>query len=140
MFFNSMLISVIQLAAYILASAIINEIGNKNLLGMLIIIDSRHSTRSKCFSFNVVFGLSISGTCAIGLYWARDSISTLLLAAGYISLASVSSTTLISSVVSLFPTSTRYVGHKLFPNWISFEIFHPYAARWQFHWRWCSDD
>ncbi|KAL7023272.1 hypothetical protein ACKWTF_012542 [Chironomus riparius] len=122
MFFNSMLISIIQLIAYLMASFVINAIGNKNLL---------------------IFGLMISGSCAISLYWAKNSITTLLLSGGYISIASLSSTTLVGSVVSLFPTSTRtmtvsllmmfgrlgaVIGNLIFPTLLSLGCFPPFSV------------
>ncbi|KAG5672794.1 hypothetical protein PVAND_002887 [Polypedilum vanderplanki] len=121
MFFNSMLISIIQLFAYLLASFIINAIGNKNLL---------------------IFGLLISGFMSGSLYWAKNSLSTLLLSGGYISISSLSSTTVVSSVVSLFPTSTRtmtvsllmmfgrlgaIIGNLLFPLLLSYGCFPPFS-------------
>lgn len=124
---NSLLISLIQLGLYLMASSIINAVGNRNILSKS---NLRHSRRCKSnqtemikiiltsevqikISLNVsifrstVFGLMISGSCGISLYWAQDTTTILLLSAGYISIASISSTTLVGSIVSLFPTSTR---------------------------------
>lgn len=92
MFSNSMIISVIQLGFYLIASYLINMVGNKNI---------------------IVLGLMIAGSCGISLYWAQDSATTLILAALYISLASLSSTTLVGSIVSMFPTSTRTMNVSL---------------------------
>lgn len=60
-----------------------------------------------------MFGLMIAGSCGISLYWAQDSTATLILAALYISFASLASTTLVGSIVSMFPTSTRTMNVSL---------------------------
>ncbi|CAO1425766.1 unnamed protein product [Diamesa serratosioi] len=92
MYLNSLLISVITLFGYVMASIIINAVGNKNLL---------------------IYGLLISGTCGIALKWAPNSTATLLLAAGNISIGSISSSALVSSIVSMFPTATRTMNVSL---------------------------
>ena len=123
MYLNSLLISVITLFGYMMASIIINAVGNKNLLS--------NGTHKKhiyilWYKFNfaqfvnlinfffvtiswIVYGLLISGTCGIALNWAPNSTATLLLAAGNISIGSISSSALVSAIVSMFPTATRYV-------------------------------
>lgn len=86
-----------------MASSIINAVGNKNILSKKAIINL-------IIDFNfilIVYGLLMSGACGIALYWAKNSLTIILLSAGYISISSIASTTLIGSVVSLFPTSTR---------------------------------
>ncbi|CAO1431496.1 unnamed protein product [Diamesa tonsa] len=92
MYLNSLLISVITLFGYMMASIIINAVGNKNLL---------------------IFGMLVSGVCGILLNWAPNSTATLLLAAGNISIGSIASSALVSAIVSMFPTATRTMNVSL---------------------------
>lgn len=73
----------------------------------------------------LVFGLLISGSCGIGLYWAGNTTTIVLLSAGYISIASIASTTLVGSIVSLFPTATRWsdLFVQTFKAWPSFDLY-----------------
>ncbi|XP_058059675.1 uncharacterized protein LOC131210441 [Anopheles bellator] len=82
----SLIIGGIGVAAYAVTTLMINSIGNRNIL---------------------VYGLLLAGFCGTALYWARSSLVTLLLSAGYITICSIASTALVGSVVAMFPTSMR---------------------------------
>ena len=58
-----------------------------------------------------------------GLYSAKDALTTLLLSAGYISISSITWTALVGSIVSLFPTSTRFASHLTRVNLFSHDYF-----------------
>lgn len=55
----------------------------------------------------LVFGLLISGSCGLGLYWATSSLNTVILASCYVSIGGICSTALIGVIVNMFPTSLR---------------------------------
>lgn len=61
----------------------------------------------KIHNFHIVYGLFAAGTCGIGLFWARDSLTTVALSSLYTTIGSISSTALIGVVVNMFPTSLR---------------------------------
>lgn len=62
----------------------------------------------------LVVGLILSGSCGIGLYFAKDTLATLILSSLYVTISSICSTALVSATVVLFPTSLRYHHYLIF--------------------------
>lgn len=85
-YLNPLIIGCVGVGAYLVTTVLINAIGNRNLL---------------------VYGLATSGCCGLLLYWSKSSTVVLVLSATYITIASISSTGLVGSVVAMFPTSMR---------------------------------
>lgn len=56
-----------------------------------------------------VVGLGIVGSCGIGLVWATNALTTVVLSSIYVSLASIGTTALLGVIVNMFPTSLRFV-------------------------------
>uniref|UniRef100_A0A336JYS3 CSON002395 protein n=1 Tax=Culicoides sonorensis TaxID=179676 RepID=A0A336JYS3_CULSO len=83
---KAMILGAISFVGYLMAGTIINAVGNKNIL---------------------IFGLIFSGSCGISHYFAKDSLSTLILSSLFVTVSSICSTALVSSTVSIFPTSLR---------------------------------
>ncbi|XP_037029687.1 synaptic vesicle glycoprotein 2C [Bradysia coprophila] len=83
---NTIIVGCVGLVGYLIAGALINAVGCKNIL---------------------IYGLCVSGCCGIGLFWARNSMTTVALSSLYTTIGSISSTALIGIVVNLFPTSLR---------------------------------
>lgn len=52
-------------------------------------------------------GLFVAGCCSIGMYWSSSSISTVAIASLFVTMGSISATSVISASVNLFPTSLR---------------------------------
>ena len=59
-------------------------------------------------SLIAAMGLLISGLLGIGLYWSNSGLMTLIISSAFITVACVSTSSLLSAVVALFPTSMRY--------------------------------
>ncbi|XP_058457138.1 synaptic vesicle glycoprotein 2B-like [Malaya genurostris] len=119
MYLNSLIIGLVGVCAYLITTALINSIGNRNIL---------------------VYGLTTSGICGLLLYWAKSRLTILALSATYITIASIGSTALVGSVVAMFPTSMRtmvvsltmmfgrtgsIIGNLLFPYLMSLGCWPP---------------
>ncbi|KAJ6639914.1 Synaptic vesicle glycoprotein 2A, partial [Pseudolycoriella hygida] len=85
-YINTIIVGFVGLGGYLIAGALINAVGSKNIL---------------------IYGLFGAGCCGTGLYWARNSITTVALSSLYTTIGSISSTALIGVIVNLFPTSYR---------------------------------
>ncbi|XP_055387750.1 synaptic vesicle glycoprotein 2B-like [Condylostylus longicornis] len=120
MYVNTMTVALSGIGGYLVAGGLINAMGQKWIL---------------------VFGLLISGSSGIILYWAKDSLATLILTATYVTVGSISSTALLGVTVSLFPTSLRtmivslammfgrlgaLIGNLLFPIFMTLGCIPPF--------------
>ncbi|XP_063701896.1 synaptic vesicle glycoprotein 2B [Culicoides brevitarsis] len=83
---KAMILGAVTMVGYLITGSIINAVGNKIIL---------------------IIGLIFSGSCGICLYFAKDSLSTLILSSLFVTTSSICSTALVSSTVSIFPTSLR---------------------------------
>ncbi|XP_030378173.1 synaptic vesicle glycoprotein 2B [Scaptodrosophila lebanonensis] len=83
---NNLIVSFVGLFSYMVAGSLVNLVGVKRILS---------------------FGLFIAGCCGIGMYWSSSAASTVAIASLFVALGSISSTSVISASVSLFPTSLR---------------------------------
>lgn len=86
MYMNTTLIGIITLIINVIATGVINSVGNKNLL---------------------IATLVISGWLGLSLYWAKTALMVFIATAGYVAIASVATNALVNVTVSLFPTSIR---------------------------------
>ncbi|XP_014096944.2 synaptic vesicle glycoprotein 2B [Bactrocera oleae] len=80
---NNIIVSAAGLVAYCFA---VRAVGAKNLL---------------------IYGLLISGCLGISLYWSVNGLSTLIISSVFLSVAAVSTSSLLGVVLALFPTSLR---------------------------------
>ncbi|EDW43767.1 GM19005 [Drosophila sechellia] len=83
---NNLIVAGAGLVAYMLAGFLVN------LVGVKLIMTS---------------GLLVAGGCSIGMYWSSSAASTVALASLFVTMGSISATSVISASVSLFPTSLR---------------------------------
>ncbi|XP_012260531.2 synaptic vesicle glycoprotein 2B-like [Athalia rosae] len=89
---NSMIISSSTVLGFLLAGTVVNLIGKKNLL---------------------LATFAIPAACTIALNWSPDSTTTLGILAIYITLTSISTTTIVTYMVDLMPTSLRTIAVSL---------------------------
>lgn len=126
-YLNPLIIGCVGVGAYLVTTVLINAIGNRNLL---------------------VYGLATSGCCGLLLYWSKSSTVVLVLSATYITIASISSTGLVGSVVAMFPTSMRtmvvsltmmfgrtgsIIGNLLFPYLMALGCWPPFLMIGSIH-------
>lgn len=126
-YLNPLIIGCVGVGAYLVTTVLINAIGNRNLL---------------------VYGLATSGCCGLLLYWSKSSAVVLVLSATYITIASISSTGLVGSVVAMFPTSMRtmvvsltmmfgrtgsIIGNVLFPYLMALGCWPPFLMIGSIH-------
>lgn len=86
LYVNNIIVSSAGLVAYCFAGITVRAIGAKNLL---------------------IYGLLISGSLGIALYWSVNGLSTLIISSVFLSVAGVSTSSLLGVVLALFPTSLR---------------------------------
>lgn len=114
MYMNTIYVGLTGLVGYVIAGALINALGSKNILSMSGVfrydVDISFKLRDVFFKDMVsvsVYGLSIAGCCGLGLYWANSLLVTVILSSCYVSIGSICSTALIGVIVNMFPTSLR---------------------------------
>ncbi|KAH8244978.1 hypothetical protein KR032_003469, partial [Drosophila birchii] len=83
---NNLIVAAAGLVAYMLAGFLVNLVGVKRIMTM---------------------GLFVAGCCSIGMYWSSSAISTVAIASLFVTMGSISATSVISASVNLFPTSLR---------------------------------
>ncbi|XP_062124945.1 synaptic vesicle glycoprotein 2C-like isoform X2 [Drosophila sulfurigaster albostrigata] len=121
MYINNIIVSACGLVGYFFAGSIIRLVGTKRLL---------------------TYGLFISSILGLALYWSVNSLMTLCLASAFLTVAGVSFSSLLSAVVSLFPTQLRSIvvaitmmcgrlgalsGNLLFPVFIQIGCLPPFV-------------
>ncbi|XP_063912388.1 synaptic vesicle glycoprotein 2B-like isoform X2 [Zophobas morio] len=85
-YINSIIVAVITIIGYVLAGILINALGKKRLLNVLGVI---------------------AGLCAMSMYFAENSLTTIILSSLFVSLGSISINVILAVVVDLFPTTLR---------------------------------
>ncbi|KAH8366605.1 hypothetical protein KR084_006463 [Drosophila pseudotakahashii] len=83
---NNLIVAAAGFVAYMLAGFLVNLVGVKRIMTM---------------------GLFVAACCSIGMYWSNSAISTVALASLFVTMGSISATSVISASVNLFPTSLR---------------------------------
>ncbi|XP_017030530.1 synaptic vesicle glycoprotein 2B [Drosophila kikkawai] len=83
---NNLIVAAAGFVAYMLAGFLVNLVGVKRIMTM---------------------GLFVAGCCSIGMYWSSSAISTVAIASLFVTMGSISATSVISASVNLFPTSLR---------------------------------
>ncbi|XP_017006672.2 synaptic vesicle glycoprotein 2B [Drosophila takahashii] len=83
---NNLIVAAAGLVAYMLAGFLVNLVGVKRIMTL---------------------GLFVAGCCSIGMYWSNTAISTVAIASLFVTMGSISATSVISASVNLFPTSLR---------------------------------
>ncbi|KAH8413996.1 hypothetical protein KR222_000696, partial [Zaprionus bogoriensis] len=88
MYTNNIIVSTCGLVGYFFAGAIVRLVGAKRLM---------------------MYGLLISGLLGIALYWSVSSLMTIIISSAFITVAGVSFSSLLGTVVALFPTQLRSI-------------------------------
>ncbi|XP_002133644.2 synaptic vesicle glycoprotein 2C [Drosophila pseudoobscura] len=83
---NNLIVAAAGLVAYMLAGFLVNLVGVKRIMTV---------------------GLFCAACCSIGMYWSSSAASTVAIASLFVTMGSISATSVISASVSLFPTSLR---------------------------------
>ncbi|KAM8721416.1 hypothetical protein ACLKA7_007311 [Drosophila subpalustris] len=83
---NNLIVAAAGLVAYMLAGFLVNLVGFKRIMSL---------------------GLFTAGSCAIGMYFSSSSASTVALASIFVTMGSISSTSVISASLNMFPTALR---------------------------------
>ncbi|XP_017872285.1 PREDICTED: synaptic vesicle glycoprotein 2B [Drosophila arizonae] len=83
---NNLIVASAGLVSYTLAGVLVNLVGVKRIMFMC---------------------LFAAGSCALGMYWSSSSTTTVALASIFVSMGSISGTSLISASLSMFPTALR---------------------------------
>ncbi|XP_037727027.1 synaptic vesicle glycoprotein 2C [Drosophila subpulchrella] len=83
---NNLIVAAAGLVAYMLAGFLVNLVGVKRIMTL---------------------GLFAAGCCSIGMYWSSSAVSTVAIASLFVTMGSISATSVISASVNLFPTSLR---------------------------------
>ncbi|CAD7093693.1 unnamed protein product [Hermetia illucens] len=119
-YLNSAVVGVTQLLSYFLAGTVINALGNKTILVMVV---------------------TLAGTMGISLYWATNSLTTMIMSAIYVAVGSIGSTAIVGVVATLFPTTLRtmivslvmmfgrtgaLIGNTLFPIFLEWGCLPPF--------------
>uniref|UniRef100_A0A1I8PT04 Major facilitator superfamily (MFS) profile domain-containing protein n=1 Tax=Stomoxys calcitrans TaxID=35570 RepID=A0A1I8PT04_STOCA len=86
MYLNNIIVATSSLVGYCFAGLIIRALGNNRLL---------------------TYGLLLSGCLGFGLYWATSGLETLIISSLFITVCSISTSSLLGMVVGLFPTTMR---------------------------------
>lgn len=113
MYTNNIIVSACGVLGYIFAGAIVRLLGAKRLLSektplrIFYIFYKIFYILPLFIVFLAVYGLFISGILGITLYWSVSSLMTLIVAAAFITVACVSFSSLMGTVVALFPTQLR---------------------------------
>ncbi|XP_017067450.1 synaptic vesicle glycoprotein 2C [Drosophila eugracilis] len=83
---NNLIVAAAGLVAYMLAGFLVNLVGIKRIMTL---------------------GLFMAGCCSIGMYWSSSAVWTVAIASLFVTMGSISATSVISASVNLFPTSLR---------------------------------
>ncbi|KAH8416781.1 hypothetical protein KR222_004083, partial [Zaprionus bogoriensis] len=83
---NNLIVAAAGLVSYMLAGFLVNLVGMKRIMSL---------------------GLFTAGSCAIGMYWSSSSTMTVALASLFVTMGSISATSVISASLNLFPTALR---------------------------------
>lgn len=86
MYINNIIVAACGVVGYFFAGSIIRLIGTKSLL---------------------IYGLFISGILGMTLYWSINSLMTIIISSLFVTVSCVSFSSLMSTVVALFPTQLR---------------------------------
>ncbi|XP_037954979.1 synaptic vesicle glycoprotein 2C-like [Teleopsis dalmanni] len=120
MYTNNIIVATSSIVGYFFASGIVKLLGPKRML---------------------TYGLFISGTCGMSLYWSSSGLTTLIISSFFITVSSISTSSLLGVVVTLFPTSLRALivasammfgrlgalsGNMLFPVFIEIGCIPPF--------------
>ncbi|KAH8398465.1 hypothetical protein KR215_005769, partial [Drosophila sulfurigaster] len=108
MYINNIIVSACGLVGYFFAGSIIRLVGTKRLLSKFIFTITAIKAFNMFFFF-AAYGLFISSILGLALYWSVNSLMTLCLASAFLTVAGVSFSSLLSAVVSLFPTQLRSI-------------------------------
>ncbi|XP_026473628.1 synaptic vesicle glycoprotein 2B-like, partial [Ctenocephalides felis] len=92
MYINSTIVGIVSFCGYLIAGALINAVGNRNIS---------------------MFGFFLAGSCGMALYYAWTPIIAVALSAVYCAISGISTTALIGIVVVLFPTDLRTMAVSL---------------------------
>ncbi|KAH8325428.1 hypothetical protein KR067_011423 [Drosophila pandora] len=83
---NNLIVAAAGLVAYMVAGFLVNLVGVKRIMTL---------------------GLFCAGCLSIGMYWSNSAIVTVAIASLFVTMGSISATSVISASVNLFPTSLR---------------------------------
>ncbi|KAI8129156.1 Synaptic vesicle glycoprotein 2A, partial [Lucilia cuprina] len=87
-YLNNIIVAIVGLVGYCFAGFIIKAMGPKRLL---------------------VSGLFISGVLGVCLYWSNSGLMTLIISSIFITICSISTSSLLGLVIALFPTTLRSI-------------------------------
>jgi VNT family MFS transporter (synaptic vesicle glycoprotein 2) len=94
---------VVTIIGYIVAGMLINALGKKKLLSKFHLVLLFNFIT---LSFLDILGI-ISGSCAMSIYFAQNSLTTIILSSFFVSLGSIGINVILAVVVDLFPTTLR---------------------------------
>ncbi|KAH8273498.1 hypothetical protein KR018_008219, partial [Drosophila ironensis] len=83
---NNLIVAAAGLVAYMVAGFLVNLVGVKKIM---------------------TIGLFCAGCLSIGMYWSNSATVTVAIASLFVTMGSISATSVISASVNLFPTSLR---------------------------------
>lgn len=107
MYLNTIYSGFSGLVGYVFAGFLIKSFGTRNVIGKRFVRSEFISNSIYLFPFRAVCGLWIVGCCGIGMFWATNTLVTVVLSSIYVSLGSICTTAFLGVVVNLFPTSLR---------------------------------
>ncbi|GLV32007.1 uncharacterized protein CBL_07766 [Carabus blaptoides fortunei] len=99
-YINNTIVPVVSIFGYFLIGALVTKLGKKTLL---------------------IIQYTVSGILVIANYWARDSLTTVILSSLFLTFFSICATTATSIAVELFPTNFRTMATSIaltFSNWL----------------------
>ncbi|XP_058984032.1 synaptic vesicle glycoprotein 2B [Musca domestica] len=85
-YLNNIIVAIVGLVGYCFAGLIVRALGPKRLL---------------------TYGLLISGILGFSLFWSNSGLTTLIISALFITVCSISTSSLLGMVVAIFPTTLR---------------------------------
>lgn len=105
MYINTIIVASTNAVGFIIASSLVNVLGKKVLLGIARYLLRKIRHFVYCFFSVIMYGMcAIAG---IGNYWSAGMQTTLFFASMHGGVAGVCTSTMISVIVDLFPTTLR---------------------------------
>ncbi|XP_075157921.1 uncharacterized protein LOC142231187 [Haematobia irritans] len=85
---NNIVVAGIMFVGFLVAGTLINILGDKNMQ---------------------IITATICGTCGLALYWSSSTLTTLIITSLYMSMASIATSSSVTTSVTVFPTTSRTI-------------------------------
>ncbi|KRK03385.1 uncharacterized protein Dyak_GE24671, isoform B [Drosophila yakuba] len=107
MYLNNIIVSATGFVGYFFAGGIIRALGPKRMMSKLLLELCKFGDLT--LAPFAAYGLFLSGTFGLMLYFSVSSLMTLIVAAVFLTITGIAVSSLLGAVVALFPTQLRTV-------------------------------